>query len=82
VKWLLLGAAIAAVIAWLVSRRGGAAPRRRAGPAALRRRLHKLTHDPEVADRLIHAESKRHPELDEADVLRRVIRRLERDRRR
>jgi len=83
VKWILLGAVVTAVLAWLATRTpGGKGRRRRMGSAALRRRLRKLTHDPDVAARLVRAEATRHPDLDEADVLRRVIRRLERDRRR
>lgn len=48
---------------------------------ALRRKLRALTHDPAVAERLVDAEAARHPELSEAEVLRRVISRLEGERR-
>jgi len=42
----------------------------------------KLTHDPEVARRLIEGERSRNPALSEVQLLKRVIRRLQRERRR
>lgn len=74
-KWIFLLGALG-LIAWFVL------SRRKRGPnlASLRRRLHSLTHDSDVAERLVEAEMRRHPELGEAAILRRVIRRLERDR--
>ena len=77
-EWILGGAVVLALVAWLVTRSVGR--RRPANTSSLRRRLRTLTHDPDVAERLVVAERKRHPELDERAVLRRVIHRLERDR--
>ena len=76
---MILGAVVLAAILWLAarSREGG---RRPASAADLRRKLQKLTHDAAVAERLVEAEMKRHPDLAEREILRRVIRRLERDR--
>jgi hypothetical protein len=48
----------------------------------LKARLVRLVHDRAVADRLIESERRRHPDLSDVDLLRRVIRRLRRDRRR
>jgi len=78
VKWFIAAAVLIGFVAWLATRRGG---KRRPTPAFLRRRLQKLTHDPRVADRLVASELKRHPEMDEVTAIRRVIQRLERDRR-
>ena len=77
-KWILAAVLVLGLVAWLASRRGGG---RRPSAEALRRRLQGLTPDPKVAERLVEAEMKRHPEMSEAEVLRRVIRRLESDRR-
>ena len=79
---LMLGVGL--FFAWTIARRrfkargglGGALM----GSRTLRRQLLKLTHDPEVAKRLVDAARARHPELSEAALLRRVIRKLERDR--
>ena len=54
---------------------------KKASVAALRRQVFKLVHDPSVAERLIDSERERHHELNERALLRKVIRRLERDRR-
>ncbi len=75
--WILVGALVLGVLAWLFFRPGAA---RTPSAAALRRRLRHLTHDPAAAERLVEAEMKRHPELDERAILRRVVHRLERDR--
>ena len=74
--------AVLAVIVWWSF--GGRGPRakRRASVPALWRSLRKLVHDPLVAQRLVDAERDRHPGMSEAAVLKKVIRRLERDRRR
>ncbi len=77
---MVIGGAVAVgLVIWLASR-GGGGRRKTTGTATLRRRLHKLTHDAAVAERLVDAETKRHPDLPEREILRRVIRRLERDR--
>ncbi len=78
-KWLIVAAVVIGLVAWLVTRSGSA--RRRPTAGALGKRLRKLTHDPLVAERLVASEMKRHPEMDEASALRRVLGRLERDRR-
>jgi hypothetical protein len=46
----------------------------------LRRELRRLTHDSDVADRLLSKERERNPELSEVALLEKVIRRLARDR--
>lgn len=48
--------------------------------AALRKELRRLAHDPDVVERLLDAERDRSPELGEAALLAKVIRRLRRDR--
>ena len=47
----------------------------------LRRQLRKLTGDDSVVTRLIERERERHPELSEIALLKKVVRRLARDRR-
>lgn len=72
-----IGVAIAlGLVAWFVLRVPGGP---RSNLPALRRELRNLTHDPDVADRLVEAEMERCPDLGEAPILRRVIRRLRRD---
>lgn len=75
--WLLLGVAIgiALVLALPYLRK-----KRKASPASLMKRLIKLTHDPAVAKRLLDGERTRNPGLSEVELLKRVIRRLKRDR--
>jgi hypothetical protein len=89
--WILALVALVALVVWalrgLVARglrsgRAGRAGGGRASVASLRRTIAKMTHDPLVAERLIESERARHPELGERALLRKVIRRLERDRRR
>jgi hypothetical protein len=46
----------------------------------LRRELRRLVHDPKVVDRLVSAERSRSPKDSEASILRKVMRRLKRDR--
>ena len=77
--WILVGLLVVALFV-IAARRSGGARGTRVG--ALRRRLRGLTHDAAVAERLVEAEAARHPELSEAEVLRRVVSRLERERRR
>ncbi len=71
--------AVGAAVAWWWFGRGS--KKKKASVPTLRRKLRKLVHDPHVAHRLVEAERDRHPELAEAALLRKVIRRLERDRR-
>lgn len=78
--WILVGAIAGGLLAGFFFLRSPR--RRRTNLSTLRRELRRLTHDPASADRLVDAESKRNPELSEARVLRRVIRRLRADRRR
>ena len=78
--WLALGAALGIALAIYLAKRG--AKQKKPSETSLMKRLVKLTHDPEVARRLIAGERSRHPELSDLALLRRVIRRLERDRRR
>jgi len=72
--------AVGAAVAWWWFGRGSK-KKKKASVPTLRRKLRKLVHDPHVAHRLVEAERDRHPELAEAALLRKVIRRLERDRR-
>ena len=75
--WLILGAAMAlGVMYWLAQRK-----KRKASPKSLWKRLVGLTHDASVAQRLVSKERERHPELSELALLRKVLRRLESDRR-
>lgn len=82
--FLAVGAVLAAIAFWLLrgSSRLGGGGGRKASPGGLRKKIHKMVSDPEVAERLIEGERERHPELGEVALLRKVIRRLERDKRR
>lgn len=82
--FLAVGAVLAALAFWLLrgSSRLGGKRGAKASPAGLRRRIHEMVSDPQVAERLIDGERERHPELGEIALLKKVIRRLERDKRR
>jgi hypothetical protein len=84
VLFLAIGAVLAALAFWLLrgSRWLGGGGGKKASAGGLRKRIHKMVSDPEVADRLIEGERERHPELGEVALLKKVIRRLERDKRR
>lgn len=77
--WMLIGAlgAVALLYGWAhyKKRAKGALAKK------LRRRLRKLTGDDTVVSRLIERERARHPELSEIALLKKVLRRLARDRR-
>ena len=75
--YLLLGVALAFVGWWAYKR---FRPRKKRSLSSLKKELLKLTHDSGVTERLIDAERSRHPELSDAAIFRRVIRRLRRDR--
>lgn len=60
---------------WKSKRRGSLVLR-------LRRELRRLTHDHRVVERLVDAERARDPKASEESILRKVMRRLKRDRRR
>ncbi|HEY8427164.1 MAG TPA: hypothetical protein VIL20_02270 [Sandaracinaceae bacterium] len=81
VAWMIVGAVGALAAMWWWSRR-----RKRSSGwltlLRLRRELRRLTHDPDVAERLVAKERERNPELSEVALLRKVIRRLTRDRER
>lgn len=57
-------------------------PRRRATTRDLRAQLRDMTHDPEVADRLIERMRKRHPDAGELALVKLAIAELRSDRRR
>jgi len=80
--WILALVALVALVVWLLRSGGSVRKRESASAARLRRTIARMTHDPDVAERLIARERERHPELSERALLRKVIRRLERDRRR
>lgn len=77
--WMLLGAglAIGAMVGYTRWR-----ALRREKPETLWKRLARLTSDMAVAQRLFTKERERFPALSEMAILRRVIRRLERDKKR
>lgn len=80
VTWMLAGAlAVVAFLFWW-----GRRAKRSKGSLVLklRRELRRLTHDESVVQRLVAKERERHPELSEIALLKRVIRRLSRDRKR
>ncbi len=80
VAWMLVGAVAVLAGMWWWSRR-----RKRTSPSGwltlvrLRRQLRRLTHDSDVADRLLAKERERNPGLSEVALLKKVIRRLARD---
>lgn len=85
--WITFGVALGLVAMWWWRRTKRKLPSlgklgRKATAAALRRQVLELVHDSSVAERLIESERERHPELGERALLKKVIRRLERDRRR
>ena len=85
--WIALGIALGLAAMWWWRKAKRKLPSwrslgKKASAAALRRQVFKLVHDPSVAERLIASERERHPELNEKALLKKVIRRLQRDRRR
>ncbi len=79
--WMLVGAvSVFAGLYWYDRWRKKAKAR---GTVAqrLRRELRRLTHDPRVVERLVSAERDRDPNASEESLLRKVLRRLKRDRR-
>ena len=85
--WIALGFTLALVAMWWWRKTKRKMPSwrslgKKASAAALRRQVFKLVHDPSVAERLIASERERHPEMNEKALLKKVIRRLRRDRRR
>ncbi|HJL20240.1 MAG TPA: hypothetical protein RMH99_31525 [Sandaracinaceae bacterium LLY-WYZ-13_1] len=79
--WIVLVVVSLLGLAWWLF--GSSSRRRRPkSAAALRKTILRMTHDPGVAERLIERERERHPALGERALLAKVIRRLERDRRR
>jgi hypothetical protein len=82
---ILLGVAIAIVLAAIVSRfvarSGGGTPRRASGGALRAQLVRKLHGDERAAVRLIELERRRRPDASEADLIQAAIVRLERDRR-
>ncbi len=81
VAWMLIGAIGVLAGMWWWSRR----KKTSSGWLTLlrlRRELRRLTHDSDVADRLVAKERERNPGLSEVALLKKVIRRLARDRKR
>ena len=82
---ILLGVAIAIVLAAVVSRfiarSGGGAPGRASGGALRAQLVRKLHGDERAAARLVEVERRRRPEASEADLIHAAIARLDRDRR-
>lgn len=77
IVYLLLGVVLAGVVYFVAKR---VLKQRRPSLGALKKQLQKLTHDSDVTARLVAAERKRNPHLSESAILKRVIRRLRRDR--
>ncbi len=77
--WMLAGALAVIAFLWWWGRRA----KRSKGSVVLRlrRELRRLTNDESVVSRLIAKERERHPELSEVAILKRVLRKLSRDRR-
>ncbi|MGE0787589.1 MAG: hypothetical protein AB7S26_18080 [Sandaracinaceae bacterium] len=75
--WLIVGVVLGTLGFLYFSRRSA-----QKKPETLMKRLIRLTHDSDVAQRLVDRERERSPHLSHAKLIARVIRRLERDRRR
>ena len=81
VAWMLIGAVGVLAAMWWWSRR----KKTSSGWLTLlrlRRELRRLTHDSDVAERLVAKERERNPGLSEVALLKKVVRRLARDRKR
>jgi hypothetical protein len=76
VIWMVIGALAAiSVMAYFAIR-----PRKKADATTLRKRLLRMVHDNAVVDRLLDKERSRFPGASEIAILRKVIKKLERDR--
>lgn len=80
VTWMLAGAVGVLAFLWWWSRRAKSSKASLA--LRLRRELRRLTNDDSVVRRLIAKERERHPELSEVAILKRVVRRIARDKKR
>ena len=77
---LLLLALIAAVVVFFLTRSKSNKGDSQAGSLRLWAKLHSLTHDRNLADRLVAGEMQRNPELSELQCVKRAIAQIERDR--
>ncbi|MFK7998838.1 MAG: hypothetical protein AB8H86_04550 [Polyangiales bacterium] len=75
-KFVLLALVGAAAVFFLTR----SAKKRGGGPQRLWSKLHSLTHDQALAERLVAGEMRRNPELSEAQCVKRAISQLQRDR--
>src|SRR5688500_9063549 len=81
--WLFAAVMAAVLVLWVVSLARRAAIRRRGGsPASVRRELDRMTHDPEISDRLLERMRRKHPGAGEARLVQLAIAELRADRRR
>lgn len=80
VTWMVVGAVGVLAFLWWWGRR--AKPSKGSLVLRLRRELRRLTNDDSVVSRLVAKERERHPELSEAALLKRVVRRIARDKKR
>jgi hypothetical protein len=78
--WVLVAAVLGCVVLYALSRQARKRPPVTA--ESLRRELDRLTHDPRASASLLERERARSPERSELELLRVVVRRLERERRR
>ena len=78
----MLLAAIVAVVGCVILYRLASPPKRRATAKDLRAQLRDMTHDDEVAERLIDRMRKRHPDASELALVNLAIAELRSDRRR
>ena len=79
-KLLLMVAFVGALV--FVLSRSWTSKRKSNGGGSLRlwAKLHNLTHDRDLADRLVAGEMRRNPELSEVQCVKRAIAQIERDR--
>lgn len=80
-KLVIIGVFLGVVVYLVMrSRRSAGGGSGSGGALRLWAKLHRLTHDRALADRLVAGEMERNPELTEAQCVKRAIAQIERDR--